>query len=165
MTGIGCGYNTVFREDFENGPDQWEVPGSMAITTISAFSGSHSQTFSQSGSRGDAFTSAFTVTPGRTYYLHVAYMSLGGRGFIGVDLITDDPVSLREEWLIGTDSQALSQFDAKPGIWKVYTQSYTIPDNVTRLRIKTEDHKVADPKRKGVFFDNIEWSTNPKPSF
>lgn len=165
MTLIGCGNNTLFLEDFEKGTDQWEIPGSMVITTISAFSGSHCQTFSKSAGGGDAFTSTFSVTPGRTYYLHLACMSLGGSGFVGVDLITDDPVTLREQWLIGADSQALSQFDAKPGIWKVYTQSYTVPDNITRIRIKAEDSRVVDPKRKGVFFDNIEWSTNPKPSF
>ena len=161
---LGCS-GEVFFEGFEEGASQWEVPGSMGITTISAYEGSHSQTFSEAAGGGDAFTSAFSVIPGRAYYLHVAHMSLGGRGFIGVDLITENPVTVREQWLIGADSQALSQFDGKPGVWKVYTQPFTIPDNVTRIRIKTEDTKGSDRKKPGVFFDVIECSTNSKPSF
>lgn len=165
ITLLGCGDDTVFFDGFEEGATEWEVPGSMVITTISAYAGSHSQTFSEAAGGGDAFTAAFSVTPGRAYYLHVAHMSLGGRGYIGVDLITEDPVTVREQWLVGADSQALSQFDGASGVWKVYSQSYTIPDNVTRIRIKTEDTRRSDRRSPGVFFDCIEWSTNSEPSF
>ncbi len=160
---LGCGGDdTAFIESFEDGPSQWEVPGSMVITTINAHAGSHSQTFLEAVGGGDAFTSTFPVTPGRAYYLHVAHMSLGGAGFIGIDLITESPVTLRDQWLIGADAQALSRFDGEPGVWKVYSQPYTIPDNVTRIRIKTED--VRDSESPGVLFDDIEWTTNSEPS-
>ena len=164
MAILSCSDDTAFFEDFEEGLTQWEVPGSMTITSLSAHTGSHSQTFSKAAGGGDAFTSAFAVTPGRDYYLHVAHMSLGGRGFIGVDLITANPVTVRDQWLIGADSQALSQFDSEPGVWKVYTQPYTVPDNVTLIRIKTEATRDSHHRKPGVFFDSIEWSTNPEPS-
>jgi RHS repeat-associated protein len=163
----------VFSEDFENGPFQWEIPGSMVITSTTSASPSHSQTFGNVANGGDARTYLFSVTPGQTYYLHVAYMTLGGGGYIGLDL-----PPFGEQWLIGDggDRTNLSQFDynifeqnaENLGVWKIYTQAYTISPDVNTIRIKTEDFQFGlpnDPTNKGVFFDNIELSTSPTPSF
>lgn len=167
----------LFFEDFEGGPGQWEIPGSMIITQEYAFEGSHSQTFAQVTHSGDAHTYPFAVVPGQTYYLHVAYMTLGGGGYIGIDLFNQSMQRVGEQWLIGDGGYAatLRKFDYNVfrknredlGVWKVYTQSYTIPDQVYFIRIKTQNWDMGLPndKNRGVFFDNIEWSTGPEPSF
>ena len=168
----------LFFEDFENGSGQWPIPGSMAITTASAYAGSFSQTFTGLASGGDTRTFIFPVTPNQTYYLHVAYMTLGGGGYIGIDRFDASMQFVGEQWMIGDGGwpPTLGKFDynvfntdpSNLGIWKVYTQSYTIPGHVNFIRIKTEDWDGGlpnDPLNHGVFFDNIEWSTNSIPSF
>jgi len=150
----------------------------MVLTKKYAFAGSYSQTFAQVSYRGDARTFIFPVTPGQTYYLHVAYMTLGGGGYIGIDQFDEFMESVGEQWLIGDGGykRTLKAFDynvfnknpADLGVWKVYTQPYTIPDNVYLIRIKTQDWDSGlpnNPLNRGVFFDNIEWSTSPNPSF
>ncbi|GEM_PF-2914408 len=168
----------LFFEDFENGSGQWPIPGSMVITTASAYAGSFSQTFTGLASGGDTRAFIFSVTPGQTYYLHVAYMTLGGGGYIGIDRFNVSMQFVGEQWMIGDGGwpPTLGRFDynvfntdpANLGIWKVYTQAYTIPGHVNFIRIKTEDWDGGlpnDPLNYGVFFDNIEWSTDPTPSF
>ncbi len=167
----------LFFEDFERGARQWEIPGSMIFTQEYAFEGSYSQTFAQVTHGGDAYTFPFPVVPGQTYYLHVAYMTLGGGGYIGIDLFDRSLQKVGEQWLMGDGGYAatLKKFDYNVsnknpenlGGWKVYTQSYTVPDQVYFIRIKTQDWDMGLPndKNQGVFFDNIEWSTGPEPSF
>lgn len=139
----------LFFEDFEGGSRQWEIPGSRVLTQEYAFEGSHSQTFARVTHGGDAHTYPFPVVPGQTYYLPVAYMTLGGGGYTGVDLFDRSLQKMGEQWLMGDGSYAatLKKFDYNvfnknredPGVWKMYTQSYTIPDQVYFIRIKTQN--------------------------
>ena len=168
----------LFYEDFESGPGQWPTPGSMVITSATAFAGACSQTFAEVAGGGDAHTSIFSVTPGESYYLHVAYMTMGGGGYIGINLFDASMAYLDEQWMIGDGAWEpnLGNFDynvdnANPAdvhSWKLYTQSYAMPDLVEFIRIKTEDYDGGlpnDPVNHGVYFDCIEWSTTPYPSF
>ncbi len=178
-----CDPRVLFFDDFESGPGEWQIPGSMVLTTAHAFSPNHSQTLTQLGSAGDAFSFLFPVTPGVTYYLHVAYMTLGDGGYIGVNQYDGSMSFLGEAWMIGADptvggvvAGGVSMWDynssranpASLGVWKEYTKAFPTPSNVAFLSIKDEDWSGSslsrDPVNHGVFYDNIEWSTSPIPS-
>lgn len=175
--------HVLFFDDFENGPGQWDTLGHMDLTTAQAYACTHSQTFTDVARGGDARTSVFPVTPGRTYYLHVAYMTLGGGGYIGIDQFGASMEDLGVQWLFGDGASGCCDpshpllnvwdynfFDKNPdhlGVWKTYTQPYRIPDNVNYIRIKNEDWDAGlpnDPHDHGVYFDNIEWSERPFPT-
>jgi hypothetical protein len=182
--GMSCGdhehksRHDLFFEDFENSPTQWQSLGSMAITTTNVYAGLNSQTFTSTVLGGDARTIIFPVTPGKTYYLHVAYMTLGGGGYIGIDRFDSSQNYIDEQWLIGDggwpftfamfDYNVSNMDQSLLGVWKVYSQAYTTPSDTNFIRIKTEDWGgdgglPNDPINHGVFFDNIEWSISPKP--
>lgn len=168
----------LFFEDFENNLTQWTTIGSMAITNTNAYAGSYSQTFQSVQLGGDVRSNIFPVTPGQTYYLHVAYMTLGDGGYIGIDRFNNFQYYIDEQWLIGDggwpftlamfDYNVINMDQSKIGVWKVYSQPYTIPTDTYFIRIKTEDWGGGglpdDPMNNGVFFDNIEWSTSPIPA-
>jgi hypothetical protein len=104
-------------------------------------------------------------------------MTLGGGGYIGIDLFNQSMQRVGEQWLIGDGgyTATLKKFDYNVfnrnredlRVWKMYTQSYTVPDQVYFIRIKTQnwDMGLSNDRNRGIFFDNIEWSTSPKPSF
>ena len=173
--GIGADNPILFFDDFENGLGQWEVIGSSVISNQQGFDDLSSQTFTRIVGGGDAFAQLFQVTPGQTNYLHVAYMTLGGHGFIGVLFFDEDRQDVEGgAWLIGgaASSGALSLFDYNEssnnsedlGQWKVYTQPYEIPEGAFFAQIRTEHFLGSDPINQGVFFDNIEWSSESTPS-
>ncbi|MBI4404238.1 MAG: hypothetical protein HY537_08760 [Deltaproteobacteria bacterium] len=163
---IALNADVLFFDDFENGTSQWEMTKSMELSSFQPYSGSFSQTFTETVSAGDARTVWFAVEAGQTYYLHVAYMTLGGGGYVGID-----QDNAPEVWLMGDGPYTTpivfdyNYFNLDPnllGKWKVYTVAYTVPAGVHLIRIKTEDWEgglQSDPTVAGVFFDNIEWST------
>jgi len=111
----------------------------------------------------------FPVEPGRQYFLHVAYRTEGGGGYIGVDLFDADHIRLAEQWLIGDggDASNLSTWDCNVsscdasnlGTWKTYIQPYVIPAGVQFIDIKIEDYDRGLPNGPPVFFDSISLST------
>lgn len=186
----------VFFEDFESDLAQWHLPafnytgrpaGTMMITDAAAFDGSTSAKFGISTSAGDSWTHAIAVTPGETYYLHLAYMTQGGGMFVGIDLWPDAPTGiigsgedgvrdlgdrLGELWMMGTSrsiagnpNAAVWDYDANHsdsvflGVWNVYTSSYTAGEGVNVITIKGEGFGGTE-----AFWDNIEWGTNPEPT-
>jgi hypothetical protein len=173
----------LFFDDFENGPGQWDTPGHMDLTTAQAYGCTHSQTFTDVAREGDARSATFAVTPGRTYYLHTAYMTQGGGGWIAVEQFGPamEPRGLR--WIIGDQGPQCCNpaepplaawdynfYDRNPahlGVWKTYSQAYTIPENVAFIRLVIEDWEGGLPNDShdhGVFFDNVEWSERPFPT-
>ncbi len=171
----------LFFEDFEGDRSQWPFLITMGFTTKSSFAGSRSQTFGGVSDGGDARSQIFPVTPGQTYYLHVAYMTLGGGGFIGASYYTASMESISTQWILGDGTPGccnpplLGTWDynvsdtnpAHLGVWKQYSQAVTIPDNIHFMQLNTQDWVGGlpnDPLDKGVYFDNIEFSLNPQPS-
>lgn len=169
---IALNADVLFFDDFENGSAQWEMTKSMELSSFQPYSGSFSQTFTETANGGDARTVWFAVEAGQTYYLHVAYMTLGGGGYVGID-----QDNAPEVWLMGDGPYTTpvvfdyNYFNLDPnllGKWNVYTVAYTVPAGVHSVRIKTEDWEgglQSDPTVAGVFFDNLEWSTNQFPSY
>ena len=163
--------DVLFYEDFEGDLSQWDIVGNSIITSAYGFNSTHSQTFTAVAAGGDARTIKLSDTPGETYYLHVAYMTLGGGGFIGIDLFNSSQAYLGEQWLIGDGGYGAdlwsynvgAQNPSDLGVWEQYTRAYTPAANVAYIRIKTEDFSGGLPNNADVFFDNIEWSTSPTP--
>ncbi len=166
----------LFFDDFESGPGQWMDPGSMVLSTTSAFSGTHSQTFGRVGGAGDARSTFIPVNPGQTYNLRGAYMTLGGGGFFGVENFNASYQYQWHTWLFGDGSDGAyntwpyySINNTPPselGRWRLYDQAYIVPAGIYFLRIITEDWSGGlpnDPINHGVFFDNIELSTYATP--
>ncbi|MBT5873665.1 MAG: SUMF1/EgtB/PvdO family nonheme iron enzyme, partial [Candidatus Latescibacteria bacterium] len=179
---VSVGPDIAFFEDFEGNLGQWIEPYNSIITQGQSYDGSGSQTFElTSDSRATtAHSVGFEVEPGTTYYFHVAHMTLGGGGLLGFDRLASVDALEREEdsvWLFGDGSAGSlqpfpynvdSQDSDELSVWKVYSQAYTIPSGVRAIRVVTKDFQEGlpnDPIGAGVFFDNIEVSTDPTPSY
>jgi formylglycine-generating enzyme required for sulfatase activity len=171
----------VFFEDFESGLTQWMTPENSVISRDYAYEAASSQTFLSVAQGSDAAHSlGFEVQEGQTYFVHVAYMTLGGGGYLGLEELSTIDADSREEhltWVFGdggTASLQLFKYSVQTsdpneiGLWRVYSQAYTIPAGVRFVRLITEEWNQGlpnDPENAGVFFDNIEVSVNPIPSY
>ena len=166
----------LFFDDFESGGAKWMDPGSMIISTTSALSGTHSQTFGRVWGAGDARSTFIPVNPGQTYVLRGGYMTLGGGGFFGVENFNASQQYISHTWFFGDGSDfAYNTWPyyninntpaSELGRWRVYEHSYVVPAGVFFLRVITEDWIQGlpnDPLNHGVFFDNIELSTYALP--
>ena len=83
---------------------QWPQPGYAVLTTTTAFSGVSCMTFTQQTGGGDAYSNSFAVVPNTTYYMHAAYMTLGGGGYLGIEMFDASMTFLSEEWMFGDGS-------------------------------------------------------------
>lgn len=160
----------LFSEYFESGLGQWIPFNGLTVTADRPFEGSFCGKFEfpTTGSFADR-TQKFAVVPGGRYVLDVAYRTDGGGGYIGIDKFDAAMTPLGEQWLIGDgdDPSNLSTWDCNVancpgsavGIWKVYSQEFTIPAGVQFIDIKIEDFAGGLPNGPGICFDNIKWST------
>jgi RHS repeat-associated protein len=168
----------LFFDDFESGAGKWMDPGFMVIANVSAYPGSHSQTFGRVWGAGDARSIFIPVTPGQTYNLRGSYMTQGGGGFFGFENFDAQQQYVSHTWMFGDGSDGGILTTTWPyyninntpvselGRWRVYDHPYVIPAGIYYLRIITEDWSGGlpnDPLNHGVFFDNIELSTYATP--
>lgn len=197
----------LFFEDFEGDLSQWETPeynlleapaGSIYLTDETAFGGTRCATFGHPTYFGDSFSRPIPVTPGETYYLHIAYMTQSeeGGGAVGINMFSGDvwEMPFREHWMLGNDYYgdywilgdtdgdgfadwyeeiqphegvevlwAYNDYNHDPGLlgtWAQYTATYVVPEGVQQIQVKVEQTNGTP----GIYYDNIEWSTEPTPT-
>jgi len=189
----------LFFDDFEDGLGQWHLPatnyfdriaGSMVITDAAAFLGSSSSLFEEITIVGDSWSDPIAVTPGETYYLHVAYMTQGGSMYIGIEEYSDLPSGvigsnndnrIAEHWMMGpvpsTDDFSVSDgairtveltvwdYDANgEDIFYIGSwNTYSASYTIPEGTNYISIKAEAFPDNN-FFFDNVEWSINPEPT-
>jgi len=172
----GAWADVLWFDSFEDDQGRWSVRGSSVITVNEAMDGAKSLTFRAVTGDGDATSHPIKVTRGQKLYVHVAYMTRGGGGYLGLEELDAQRKTLSSRWIIGDggcctkDTWAYSvdnPDDALLGVWEVRTLSFVVPDTTHWVRFLLEDWTGGlpdDPEKRPVFFDAIELSTSATPA-